>query len=155
VLITNSREGTTLLDRQEHTGAQRNENCLATGDSADTLNRRGVIYKGQQNYESAAESYRREIELKPDFAEAHFNLGILLKDLGRAAEALDCFTRALDVRPDVPAIRLQLAETLASEGRLSEAESSFRELTIRYPNSAKSFFGLGNLYFGTRRFEQA
>ena len=44
--------------------------------------------------------HRRALELQPDFAEAHNNLGNALKDQGRLDEALACHRRALELKPD-------------------------------------------------------
>ena len=33
--------------------------------------------------EEAEASYRQAISLKPDYAEAHYNLGVAIQDLGR------------------------------------------------------------------------
>ena len=38
--------------------------------------------------------YRRALELKPDYAEAHHNLGLALKDHGKLDEAVACYRRA-------------------------------------------------------------
>ena len=43
---------------------------------------------------------RRALDLKPDFAEAHSNLGNALKDQGKLDAAVDCCRRALDLKPD-------------------------------------------------------
>ena len=48
----------------------------------------------------AEAAYRRAIELKPDYAEAHINLGNALKDQGRLAEAEAMYRRAIDLKPD-------------------------------------------------------
>ena len=40
------------------------------------------------------------MEIKPDFADAHSNLGVILKDLGRLDEAEVSLRRALEIKPD-------------------------------------------------------
>ena len=45
--------------------------------------------------------YRRVLELKPDLAEAHNNLGIVFKDQGKLDEAVACYRRALELKPDL------------------------------------------------------
>ncbi|HLA26408.1 MAG TPA: tetratricopeptide repeat protein [Syntrophales bacterium] len=45
-------------------------------------------------------SYRRAIEIKPDYADAHNNLGNTLRDLGRLVEAEASYRRALEIKPD-------------------------------------------------------
>ena len=42
----------------------------------------------------AVACYRRALELKPDYAEAHNNLGNALKDQGKPDEAVACYRRA-------------------------------------------------------------
>jgi Flp pilus assembly protein TadD len=37
--------------------------------------------------EEAEKSYKKVTELKPDFVEAHYNLGVTLQNLGRLDEA--------------------------------------------------------------------
>jgi protein O-GlcNAc transferase len=49
--------------------------------------------------QEALDWYARAISLKPDFAEAHNNRGLLLTSLGRHREAVDAFSRAQDSRP--------------------------------------------------------
>jgi hypothetical protein len=56
--------------------------------------------KEQNCIEEAITSYRRAISINPDFAEAHCNLGVLFKELGKLDEAMTCFSKALEMRPD-------------------------------------------------------
>ena len=42
----------------------------------------GAILKGLGKLKEAEFSYRKAIEIKPDYAEAHYNLGNILRDLG-------------------------------------------------------------------------
>ena len=49
--------------------------------------------------EEAEVSYRQAIELKPDYAEAHYNLGNTLKELGRLKEAEVSYKKALSIDP--------------------------------------------------------
>ena len=44
--------------------------------------------------------YRRALELQPNYADAHNNLGNALKDQGKLVEAAGCFRRALELKPD-------------------------------------------------------
>ena len=55
--------------------------------------------KDQGNLNEAVACYRRALALKPDFAEAHNNLGNTLKNQGKLDEAVVCFHRALELKP--------------------------------------------------------
>ena len=48
----------------------------------------------------AIEAYKKCISLKPDFSDAHFNLGIVLNNYGKYNEAIDSFNRAVFYNPN-------------------------------------------------------
>ena len=60
----------------------------------------GAIYAGLSRYEEAITSYNKALALKPDYAKAHNNLGITLKELGRLDEAAASYTQAIALKPD-------------------------------------------------------
>ncbi len=45
-------------------------------------------------------STNARLTLKPDFAEAHSNLGIIRQAQGKLPEAVACYERALALKPD-------------------------------------------------------
>jgi len=52
--------------------------------------------------EEALAYYDKALAIKPDYAEALFNRGIVLRDLKRPAEALASFDRVLAIAPEDP-----------------------------------------------------
>jgi tetratricopeptide (TPR) repeat protein len=50
--------------------------------------------------DEAIQHYERAIQLDPDYANAHFNLGLALAGQGRAAEAEQHFEQALKLAID-------------------------------------------------------
>ena len=48
----------------------------------------------------AVAQYQEALRLKPDYAEAHNNLGIALQDQGQLAEAVAQYQEALRLKPD-------------------------------------------------------
>ena len=73
-----------------------------------------------------AAALRQALEIKPDFAEAHINLGNTLKDLGRLDEAETNFRRALQIKPDFAMAHSNLGFVLSEKGKLDEAIASYR-----------------------------
>jgi predicted O-linked N-acetylglucosamine transferase (SPINDLY family) len=65
--------------------------------------------------------------LKPDYAEAHYNLGITLKELGRLDEAEASYKQAIALKPDYAEAHSNLGNTLQALGRLDEAEASYNQ----------------------------
>ena len=71
--------------------------------------------------EEAEASYKQAIVLKPDFAEAHSNLGITLQALGRLDEAEASYKQAIVLKPDFAEAHSNLGNTLKDLGRMEEA----------------------------------
>ena len=85
--------------------ARRSGRLLPPGTGTETGLRRGPQQPGQcpqgsGKLDEAVACYRRALELKPDFAEAHNNLGTALKNQGKLDEAVACYRRALELNPD-------------------------------------------------------
>ena len=62
--------------------ATLDEALVRAPDHARLVNIQGVIRQELRDLDGAMQSFRRAIDLSPDFADAHFNLGILLLALG-------------------------------------------------------------------------
>ena len=54
----------------------------------------------QGKLEEAIKSYNKAISLKPDYAEANNNMGIVLQDQGKIDEAIEAYNKALYIKPD-------------------------------------------------------
>jgi hypothetical protein len=80
--------------------------------------------------------------LKPDFAEAHNNLGNTLKELGRLDEAEASYTQAIALKPDFAEAHSNLGITLKELGRLDEAEASYTQAIALKPDYAVAFWNL-------------
>ena len=65
--------------------------------------------------------YQRAATDKPDYAEAHYNLGHLLTREYMPVEALACYRRALDLKPDYAEPLNALGLALQEQGELGEA----------------------------------
>jgi predicted O-linked N-acetylglucosamine transferase (SPINDLY family) len=88
--------------------------CKRGDQSAQEFNRLGESLRANQPYEgtigdadgglahldAATAAFRRAIELEPDFAEAHCNLGQARKDVAQLEEAIACFRKAIELNPD-------------------------------------------------------
>ena len=55
----------------------------------------GVALAGHEMWAKASELYEQALQAKPDFAEAHYRLGIALAKKGKLTEAAGHFQKAL------------------------------------------------------------
>ena len=83
------------------------------------------------------------IELSPEDAGAHNNLGVVLKNLKRLDEAEVSYRHAVALRSDYTAAHNNLGNTLQELGRLDEAEASCRQAISLQPDFAEAHYNLG------------
>jgi tetratricopeptide (TPR) repeat protein len=93
--------------------------------------------------EEAADAFRRAIEARPDFASAHFNLGLVLLQGGQTQQATESFARAADLDPTDPGFRYQLGYAHLQAGRLPEAAAALSEAIRLQPEFLQARFHLG------------
>ena len=60
----------------------------------------GASNAGLREFDAAIESYKKALEIKPDYAEAYYNMGNALKDKGDPEAAIDSYKQALKIKPD-------------------------------------------------------
>jgi len=65
-------------------------------------------------YESAAEQWRKVIEMEPRFVFAYNNLGTLYNHMGRDMEAVDLYLKSISLKPDDPMFYTNLAVNYAT-----------------------------------------
>jgi tetratricopeptide (TPR) repeat protein len=103
----------------------------------------------------AEAAFREAIRLRPDYPEAHVNLGISLDRQGRHREAEAAYREAIRLKGDLAEAHLNLGSALNSQGRHREAEAACREALRLRPDYPKVYYGLGNaLYFQGRSEEE-
>jgi Flp pilus assembly protein TadD len=88
---------------------------------------------------SAIDSFRRSIDLDPEFADSRNSLGYVLAEMGQMRDAEVQIRNALSIRPALQAAHANLAYVLQSRGDLEEAISHFE----RAGDSAFNQFSYG------------
>ena len=70
----------------------------------------GVSLAQADKLEEALDAFRKAVELKPDLAEAHINLGLLLYRQGKVDEAEKALLKALELKPEESKTKEALAD---------------------------------------------
>jgi len=100
--------------------------------------------KGADSAQVLAE-FREAVRLKPDFAEAHNNIGLVLAQSDKDDEAVAEFREAIRIRPNFAAAHADLGATLIP----TDAEQAIVELEKAValdPSSVKAQFNLAQAY---------
>jgi Flp pilus assembly protein TadD len=87
------------------------------------------------------------VELKPDFAEAHVNLGNALMRQGQNADAEAEFRKAVGLKPSLPQPHINLGNLLSKAGKFREAEAAYRRAIALDPRDFMAHSNLGSLLF--------
>ncbi len=117
-------------------------------------NNLGMLLQSRGEVDAAVRHYRRTVEIKPDYAYGHNNLGTAVESRDRRA-AIAYFERALTLDPDYAKAHYNLGSALAAEGRAAEAESHFRRAVELDPEHASGHNNLANLLAAQGRLEEA
>ena len=99
----------------------------------------------------AEASFREAIQIAPDFAEAHANLGLLLDRQGVTDAAEICYRRSIELDPAISETHLNLGAFLANRKRFNEAEAAYRQAIALSPDSPAGWSNLGVLYACMKR----
>ena len=105
---------------------------------------RAVELQQQGKLNEAADEYRAALKLKPDYAEAHANLGAVLARLGKYDEAVAAYESALKLAPHLTPILLNLGIAHYRAGKFDQAAAAFQRLLEQRPDvtQARQLYGL-------------
>src|SRR5580658_1691557 len=115
----------------------------AESDALSTQFAQATQAMQQGNLDAAAAGFAAVIKQSPDFAEAHFNLGLVDEERGKYDEAIASFQKALALKPNLRGANLFLGITEFRLNRLDEAHTAVAKETASNPKDASAWMWLG------------
>ncbi len=112
-------------------------------------------YLRQDRLDEAISTCQRAIELNPDVASFHNNLGIVYRSSGRYEEAIVVYQRAIELEPDDATFYSNLGRAYRELGRYEEAIAAYQRAIELFSTYAYPHNGLGNVYRALGRQEEA
>lgn len=107
----------------------------------------GYYLYGNGKYKEAIESYKQTIRIKPDYAEAHYNLGIAYDELKNYPKAIESYKQAIRIKPDFVDAYLGLGNAYGKSGDDKKTIESYKQAIRIKPDYADVHFSLG-FYYG-------
>jgi Flp pilus assembly protein TadD len=89
------------------------------------------------------ERWERMLEIDPNDARAHYNLGIVRERAGDAAAAITHYEQAIRIEPDFAMAHYNLAVALQRAGEMINATEHYRQVSRIEPDNANAYMGLG------------
>jgi serine/threonine-protein kinase len=109
----------------------------------------------QHRYGEAEAVYREAIRLRPEWGEAHSNLGAALNGQQKHDQAEAACRKALELKPDLAEAYCNLGNALVHQGKPSDAEAACRRALELKPDLAEAHVNLGNALDHQEKFGQA
>ncbi len=132
------------------------EDCLeARAGLAKVMFGRAHAFQERGELEKAIKWYGNALEMNPDYAIAHNNLGNVLKEQGAFDKAISAFRRALDLDRDFAEAHNNLGVLLIEQGEIDEAIRFYRDAIRIDPEFAIAHNNLGNALNALRQFDEA
>jgi tetratricopeptide (TPR) repeat protein len=95
------------------------------------------------------------VKRQPQFAEAHFNLGLVREEQGNHDEAIASFQKALAIKPHLHGANLFLGIAEFRLNHLDKARVALANETVAYPNDSAAWMWLGVVCLAQDRPEEA
>ena len=106
-------------------------------------------------FNKAIFAFQRVIAIKPDYAEAYYNMGNALQDQGKLDEAIASYTKALSLKPDYAEAYYNMGNALQNQGKLDEAIASYTKALSLKPDYAKAYYNMGNALQNQGKLDEA
>lgn len=108
-----------------------------------------MIGTPKENSEEQAELFRKALEIKPDFLEAHYDLGLIYANQKKMKEAVKEFETVLKLEPNFEGIHFLLASGYRELGSTSAAITALVEGLKKKPKDLQMLRALAYLQFNS------
>tara|TARA_B110000263_G_scaffold52418_1_gene43863 strand:- start:72 stop:1877 length:1806 start_codon:yes stop_codon:yes gene_type:complete len=115
----------------------------------------GACYKEIGQLEEAFKSFQKAVALKPDYAEAQYNIGVTIHELGQVDSAIKCYERALAIQHAYPNAHNNLGQILLESGQPDAAMNHFEWAVAYQPEFSEAHNNLGSSLLALRQVNTA
>ena len=124
-------------------------------DATRVMYKLALTHVRQGQPKAALEPLRRVLMLDERFAEAHYLLGVALRDVGSSGDAIASLNRAVGLNAALVPARELLAEIHAARGRPHEALDQLEAIAVLEPHRPERFAQVASALARTGQFEAA
>ncbi|MCK4839726.1 MAG: sulfotransferase, partial [Desulfobulbaceae bacterium] len=109
----------------------------------------------EENHEEALKLYLEALVIYPEYARAHYNIGVVLEKTGAKEKAVVSFLRALSFDPEDGNAHYNIGVIRQEQGEEAEAATCFQKAISIKPDYAEAHYNLGVIYKNQGEFEEA
>jgi len=115
----------------------------------------GCEHERDGDLEEAALALRQALALRPDYVQAHADLGRVLAAKGKFKEARTAVEAGLQLDPSNHALRLYMGNIAMGEGQPAQALSQYEQALVLQPQAAEAHANRGRALHALGQFESA
>ena len=115
----------------------------------------GAVNTQMQRPQDAMQCYEKTISLRPDYAEAHNNLGNLLQNEGQHEKAIISYKKALSIKPDLYETSYNLGTIFQEREEYSFAITMYIKALDTKPNHRDSLINLSDVFRRQHKFDES
>lgn len=147
-------QGNALYQQKDYKGAAAAfEKALPLAKSpkntAAVLSRLADAYQKAKENQQAVDTYQKVIQLTPDDASLHNNLGTVYADMGKLPEAQAEFEKAAQLDPaGASRYYFNVGAIMYNAGKMDEASAAFAKVIQADPKNAQAYFLEGQSLMG-------
>jgi adenylate cyclase len=114
-----------------------------------------IEFRFDWDWDEAEKEFKKAIELKPGYAQAHEWYALFLATIRKSDKAINEMRRAYELDPLSPSISTGLGRILDFQGKPNEAIKQFKKTIEMHPNYAEGHFGFAMAYADLRILDKA
>ena len=103
----------------------------------------------------ARELYNQVLKINPEFSAAHYNLGVLFKELGENQRAKDCYEKAIEINPNFVDAHYNLGLIFKRLNNYQKSKFYFETVIGIDPNYINAHKNLGVIFRNLGDFQKA
>jgi len=103
----------------------------------------GVCFQATGQLEMAVKCFEKAVAIKPDFADAHFNLGLMLQELNKLKAAVKSYKVTLALQNNYVKAHNNLGIIYKELGQMRDAVKSYEQAIDLQPDYAEAYNNLG------------
>jgi tetratricopeptide (TPR) repeat protein len=99
-----------------------------------------------ERYDDAITAYQKAVEIKPDFYEAWYNMGISYKNKGEDDNAINAYRKAVEIKPDKHEAWNNMGNLYKNKDEHENAIAAYRKAVEIKPDYHEAWYNMGILY---------
>ena len=115
----------------------------------------GASNLGLMQYDAAIACYKQVIRIKPNCAQAYYNIGNALNDKGDLEAAIGSYKQAVKIEPDYAEAFNNMGNALQDKGDSEAAINSHKRAIKINPDYADAYINMGNSLMGKGSLDKA